>query len=97
MAGGSAKRFLDCEVSQEDLGLIQEVVKDCSGVSRTELAHTVCELLGWRRANGKLKGREFREFLEKLDADGILDLPKGKATRPRGSASVDYLAFLPRC
>jgi len=87
MAGESAKRFLGCEVSQEDLGLIREVVKDCSGLSRTELAHTVCELLGWRRANGRLKGRECREFLEKLDADGILDLPKGKATRPRGSVS----------
>ena len=40
-----------------------------------ELARTVCELLRWRRANGRLKARECREFLERLDAEGALALP----------------------
>jgi len=29
----------------EEMSLIQEVVEDCSGLSRMELAHTVCELI----------------------------------------------------
>jgi hypothetical protein len=50
-----------------------------------ELAHTVCELLGWRRPSGRLKGRECREFLERLDAGGLLGLPEKQAGRPVGS------------
>jgi hypothetical protein len=65
--------------------MIREVVENCSGVSRTELANTVCELLGWRRPNGRLKGHECREFLELLDSSGFLALPKSQKRRPFGS------------
>jgi hypothetical protein len=80
------------------LGLIKDVVEECSGLSRTELAHTVCELLGWRRPNGRLKGRECREFLENLEAVGIFDLPERRARRPRGSVTgqADPVLDLPK-
>ena len=42
--------------SVQEVTLIREIVRDCSGLSRMELARTVCELLRWRRPNGKLKG-----------------------------------------
>ena len=48
-------------VGPDDLALIREVVAGCAGLSRRELAHTVCELLGWTRPQGTLKGREARE------------------------------------
>lgn len=50
-----------------------------------ELARTVCELLGWKRANRSLKARECREFLEKLETRGLLVLPEKRAGRPVGS------------
>jgi hypothetical protein len=53
-----------------------------------ELAHTVCELLGWQRPSGRLKGRECREFLERLEADGLLRLPGKQAGRPVGSKTL---------
>ena len=43
--------------------MIQELVESCGGLSRMELARTVCELLDWKRPTGKLKARECREFL----------------------------------
>jgi len=74
-------------VSNEQLTLIYDVFKRFSGLSRTELTHTVCELLNWVRPNGKLKTPECRKFLEALEAQGLLQLPalkikgRGKSKR----------------
>ncbi|MDY7011642.1 MAG: DUF4338 domain-containing protein [Planctomycetota bacterium] len=74
------QRFCGREFTREELALIQEVVETCAGLSRTELSHTVCELLEWRRANGRLKGTECLEFLERLEREGFLKLPKSRQT-----------------
>jgi hypothetical protein len=71
----------------QEVTLIREIVRDCSGLSRMELARTVCELLRWRRPNGRLKARECREFLERLDADGALVLPDKRQGRASGSVT----------
>jgi len=78
-------RFSGRQVTQQDLRLIREVVVDCGGLSRMELANTVCELLGWKRLLGSLKSRECGEFLEKLESKGLLQLPQKRAGRPVGS------------
>jgi hypothetical protein len=77
--------FCGRRFSPNDLELIGELVESCSGISRTELAYTVCELLDWKRPNGKLKGRECREFLEKLEDSGLFRLPDRRDGKPRGS------------
>lgn len=70
--GGAARlRFCGQPITREELELIQEVVEN-HGLSRNELALTVCELLDWVRPNGKLKGREAFEFLGELEAKGVL-------------------------
>ena len=55
-------------VGAEQLSLITEVSERYPNLSRTELANTVCELLGWHRANGRLKTVECRQWLERLQA-----------------------------
>ncbi len=77
--------FAGREFAREELELIREVVEPCAGISRTELAKTVCELLGWRRANGSLKGLECGEFLDRLESCGFLQLPARRKRRPFGS------------
>ena len=73
--------------SVREVTLIREIVRDCAGLSRMELARTVCELLRWRRPNGRLKARECREFLERLDAGGALVLPDKRRGRATGSVT----------
>lgn len=85
MATGAAIRFLGEEVSAAQLATIREVVALYGGLSRMELAATVCELLGWHRPSGRVKARECREWLEKLEAEGQLVLPAKRQGRPPGS------------
>ena len=80
-------RFSGRTFSVREMTLIREVVQDCPGLSRMELARTVCELLRWRRPNGRLKARECREFLERLDTEGALVLPDKRLGRVPGSVT----------
>lgn len=72
----------------KDILLIQEVVDTCGGISRTELAHTVCELLEWKRPNDKLKARECSDLLELLEFKGVLTLPKKKQKKVSHSHKI---------
>lgn len=72
--------FCGREFSAREVSLIQEVVQTCTGISRKELANTVCELLDWRRPAGGLKERDCRDLLERLEDHGVLTLPEKKAT-----------------
>lgn len=76
--------FCGQPVTAPQLALLREVVETCSGLSRTELARTVCDLLHWRRPNGGLKAHECRLLLEELESAGRLVLPKRQTTRPFG-------------
>jgi hypothetical protein len=80
--------FCGKSVSGAELQLICSVVKRYASLSRMELAHTVCELLAWARPSGGLKARECREFLERLDAEGVVRLPPKRATKPVGSSTA---------
>src|SRR6056297_468404 len=74
------RQFCGRQFTSKEMTLVCEVVSTCGGISRQELAYTVCELLDWKRANGKLKERECRDFLEHLEQAGLLKLPEKKPT-----------------
>ena len=78
--------FCGQPVSEGEWELLREVVDSC-GLSRSELANTICETLGWKRANGRLKARECFEYLGVLDAAGLLAAPALRG-RPRGATIV---------
>ena len=84
------QRFCGREFTAEEVSLIQEVVDTCGGISRNELANTVCELLDWKRLGGGLKARECKDLLEQLETKGILKLPEKRKdgyTGPRKSVA----------
>jgi len=57
----------------------QEVVRLCSGLSRHELAQTLCEHWGWVGATGRPQMRACSKLLEKLEREGLLELPAKSA------------------
>jgi hypothetical protein len=74
--------------SSEEISLIRQTVKTFSNLSLKELSKTLCELLEWKRPNGKLKHEECRAFLERLQADGLIVLPKLRNTAAPGPRKV---------
>jgi hypothetical protein len=82
MLGLGNMKFCGRCFSIDEIAQISEIVVTCSGLSRTELASTVCELFSWKRPNGKLKTVECRQFLEYLDTKGAIRLPQRRYRRP---------------
>jgi hypothetical protein len=74
--------------SLDKINLIRQTAKTFSSLSLTELSKTLCELLEWKRPNGKLKHEECRAFLEHLQAKGLIALPKLRATAAPGPRTV---------
>jgi len=62
-----------------------EVVETCRGLSREELAHTVCEHLNWVTVTGRHKMTACMSLLEKLEREGRLRLPEKRRYRRKGT------------
>ena len=86
--GDDGWNFVGHAVGPDEVDLIKTVVSQHGGLSREELGATVCELLGWTRATGRLKARECREFLERLAAAGVVTLPAKRIGRPVGARTA---------
>ncbi len=69
--------------TSEDLGLIKEIVKLYPGLSRRELAMTICENLSWFAPNGKEKVDSCLSLLENLEVQGYITLPPVKKNNIR--------------
>lgn len=81
-------RFCGRTFSGQELGLMREIARDYAGLAVTEMARTVCELLEWKRANGRLKDQECRQLLEYLRDQGWLRLPAVRNSGPRGPRQI---------
>jgi hypothetical protein len=69
-----------------EVDAVRQVLIDFPALSQTELAHTICELLQFRRPNGKLKSRECAEWLRRWQNQGCLPpLPALRPTKPNGA------------
>jgi hypothetical protein len=72
----SGRRF-----TRRQLTLVQETVQTFKNLSRQELALTVCEHLDWRTPAGSLKVQSGLTLLEKLEEQGVINLPPGRVTK----------------
>jgi len=69
--------------SQDDLSRIRAIVEGSPGDHRFALSKKVCEALGWRQRNGRLKDRSCRDVLRKLSEAGFLCLPERRRSPRR--------------
>ncbi len=72
----------------DEISLICQTAKVFSNLSLTELSKTLCELLEWKRPNGKLKYEECRALLERLQCDGIVSIPKLRSNGSPGPRRI---------
>ena len=61
--------------SSDDIKLIKEIASIYKKLSQTELASTVCEIIGWTLPNGNPKTAQCIKFLRILADEGQLKLP----------------------
>lgn len=69
------------EISAQELEAARETIRLCGGLSRTELAETICEHWGWMTASGAGKVTACLKVLEELERSGQIQLP-AKHKRP---------------
>lgn len=62
-------------ISAEEIESAQETVRLCAGLSREELAETICEHWGWVTASGAGKVTACLKVLEELERNGQIHLP----------------------
>ena len=74
--------------SVAELELVRGIATEFAALGVTEISRTACELLEWKRPNGGLKNLECRRLLECLCAQGLLNLPELRKTKPRGPQAV---------
>ncbi len=72
-----------------ELELMRQTAREFSALGVTEIARTVCELLEWKRPRGGLKNHECRQLLERLQAEGFLELPAVRKLGGRGPRRAD--------
>jgi hypothetical protein len=76
--------FCGRRFSVSELEMMREVIAPCYALSLTEISRTLCELLDWKRPNGKLKNHECRLLLERLRDQGVVSLPAVQRLGRRG-------------
>jgi hypothetical protein len=72
------EKFCGQDIRKDHLDELIEIIDTFPNISRTELASTICELFSWKRTNGRLKTVECRQFLERLDEKGVINLPANR-------------------
>lgn len=80
-------------ISPDDIELIKWAIKTYPKLSRSELAGTVCELIGWTTTSGKAKWRQCLDFLETLETEEIIQLPPTRGPKTRQSTVLESIAW----
>jgi hypothetical protein len=74
--------------SDQEMEEIKETTALFPGLSRQELAKTLCENLEWTAPNGKLKVDSCLSLLQKMEDNGLLTPPQKRVTAPKGWQDV---------
>jgi len=64
------------QIKDNEISQICETVETFSNLSLTELAHTICEHLGWHTASGRNKVDACVKLLQRLESQCLIRLPE---------------------
>jgi hypothetical protein len=68
----------------EELRAVRRIIADHHDASRARLSRLVCELLDWRRPDGRLKDMSCRVAMLRMQDDGLFVLPPPSRTNGNG-------------
>lgn len=71
--------------SPEEIEMIIWARKRYPQLSKSELALTVCEMIGWTTPGGRGKLQQCMAFFDVLEAEGIVKFPTVRKTRSKGN------------
>jgi hypothetical protein len=79
-------------ITAAEVALIRETVELLSALSRKELARTICDHLGWYAASGSPKEEACLKLLGRLEAKGLVQLPRKRepAARSRQPVGLEW-------
>ena len=80
-------RYCGRPFTLEEIELIRALLGATPALNRARLSREVCERLGWRRPDGRLKDMSCRVALLRMQTDGLITLPP-----PRNAKPPPYLA-----
>jgi hypothetical protein len=60
---------------------VQKIVQQKWALGRSAISRAVCESLGWRQRNGRLKDRACRDVLGRLQALDLIELPPSRSPK----------------
>ena len=63
------------EFKADELSHIRQLIHDNPGENRASLSRMVCEQLGWRRQDNRLKDMSCRVAMLRMERDGFIHLP----------------------
>lgn len=87
------KTFSGREFTEIDIDLIKEITRMYPGLSRKELAQTICENIEWQTHSGTYKYQQCKDFLEILSEEGIIKLPPKQIQRKHDRQLHDSKGF----
>jgi hypothetical protein len=79
----------DRRITLQELEGARQTVRLCAGLSRKELARTICEHWGWVAATGSHKVTACLNVLEQWEQQGLLQLPAKRTSMARWSSEQD--------
>jgi Domain of unknown function (DUF4338) len=95
-------RYRGQEISSDQIAFLREFIQAHSSSSRWKLSRQLCEVLGWKQANGALRDVVCRGLLLMLERAGVIELPpvrcqirgQCRTARPRPEpVSIDTTAI----
>ncbi|WP_031403962.1 Druantia anti-phage system protein DruA [Thiomonas sp. FB-Cd] len=83
------KRYCGRVFTQEELDAIAWLMAQNPQLKRAPLSRRVCEMIDWRRPDGRLSDMSCRVAMLRMQTDGLITLPPSQMPHPRRRAQFD--------
>ena len=91
------RTFSGRKFTSEDIEHIKWTRDTYPGLSRIELAGTVCHIIGWTTPAGRAKAQQCKAFLEELEKEGLITLPPARKQRKKETnAKIPIMELEPK-